>query len=132
MPDSLNSKIHSPPVNDTPLHRFLVLAAIKLLKRVRPHAGSVLLLSRNLCVKYGPLVQLSEASTMRYISSIHPFLCLRSFAPSNIAVGDLYSHGKNSWRHDCGSVGVSKRGVKDEASITTKAVHPRTEEPCPS
>jgi hypothetical protein len=75
-PDLKTTDIHlslpsaqSSPVNDTPLYRFLVLAAIRLLKLVRPHKGRVLLVSRSLCIKYGPLVHLSEASTMRYISA---------------------------------------------------------------
>lgn len=73
---NLDSKFHypssnteSPSVNNTFLRRFLVLAAVKLLKHVRPRKGCVLFLSRGLCVKYGSLVQLSEASTIRYISS---------------------------------------------------------------
>ncbi|WEW55213.1 hypothetical protein PRK78_000642 [Emydomyces testavorans] len=55
-------------IHNTPLYRFLVLAAVKLLKRVRPHKGRVLLVSRSLCIKYGSHIQLSEASTMRYIA----------------------------------------------------------------
>ncbi|KAI9700032.1 MAG: hypothetical protein M1836_002566 [Candelina mexicana] len=58
----------SPPVNDKALYRFLVLIAIKLSKRYRPFSGSVLLISKQICIKYGRLVNLSEASTMRFIS----------------------------------------------------------------
>ncbi|KAG2007744.1 hypothetical protein GB937_008396 [Aspergillus fischeri] len=58
MSDSINWEIHSSFVNDTPQHRFLVLAAIRLLKRVQPHAGRRSSLSLAICV-----------------STIHPFLC---------------------------------------------------------
>lgn len=58
----------SSPINDTLLRRFLVLAAIRLLKKFRPRTGNVLLLSDRLCVKFGPLRHLSEASTMRFIA----------------------------------------------------------------
>lgn len=57
----------SSPINDTLLRMFLVLAAIRLLKKFRPRTG-VLLLSDRLCVKFGPLRHLSEASTMRFIA----------------------------------------------------------------
>ncbi|KAH7890944.1 kinase-like domain-containing protein [Phlebopus sp. FC_14] len=56
-------------VNDTPLRRFAVLAAIKLLKRIRPRIGNVLFLTDKLCVKYGPLKPLSEAFTLHFVAN---------------------------------------------------------------
>ncbi|KAI9801231.1 MAG: hypothetical protein M1825_003505 [Sarcosagium campestre] len=58
----------SPPINVTRARRFLVLAAVKLLRRFRPRTGSVLHFSGRLCVKYGPSRHLSEASTMLFIA----------------------------------------------------------------
>ncbi|KAH3603029.1 hypothetical protein KXV56_005737, partial [Aspergillus fumigatus] len=58
----------SKPVNDNFLNRGLTLLAIKFLKRIRPREGNVLMLSGELCVKYGRRVHLSEASTMRFVS----------------------------------------------------------------
>ena len=58
----------SRPVNDSALYRFVVLSAIRLLKHVRPHCGSVLFVSRGICIKYGHLINLSEASTMCIVS----------------------------------------------------------------
>lgn len=47
----------------------MTLGAIRILKRLRPRGGlNVLMLTSGICVKYGKLVRLSEASTMRYIS----------------------------------------------------------------
>ncbi|KAH3486030.1 hypothetical protein KXW06_007459, partial [Aspergillus fumigatus] len=43
----------SKPVNDNFLNRGLTLLAIKFLKRIRPREGNVLMLSGELCVKYG-------------------------------------------------------------------------------
>lgn len=60
--------IESQPVNSTRLRRFLVLAAIKLLKRIVPSHGALIFLPNNLCIKYGPLRNLSEASAMRFIA----------------------------------------------------------------
>lgn len=57
----------SKPVNDTRLRRFLVLASIKFLKHFRPRNGGILFLSNKICVRYGPLKNLSEASTMEFI-----------------------------------------------------------------
>ncbi|KFY29188.1 hypothetical protein V491_00148 [Pseudogymnoascus sp. VKM F-3775] len=57
----------SKPINDTCLRRFLVLTSIKLLKHFRPRHGGILLLTNNICVKYGSLRNLSEASTMQFI-----------------------------------------------------------------
>ncbi|CEJ58686.1 hypothetical protein PMG11_07335 [Penicillium brasilianum] len=62
---SLNS---SKPVNSNVVYRCLTLLAIRILKRIRPREGNVLMLTDGLCVKYGRRVQLSEASTMRFIS----------------------------------------------------------------
>lgn len=61
------------PINDTKLNRFLVLAAIKiyqsrLVRPFRRESGSVLFLTKSLCVKYGPVRQLPEASTMEFIA----------------------------------------------------------------
>ncbi|KFY72618.1 hypothetical protein V499_07241 [Pseudogymnoascus sp. VKM F-103] len=57
----------SKPINDTYLNRFLILASIKLLKHFRPRNGGILFLTDKICVKYGPLKNLSEASTMQFI-----------------------------------------------------------------
>lgn len=61
---SLNS---SEPVDSNVVYRCLTLLAIRILKRIRPREGNVLMLTDGLCVKYGRRVQLSEASTMRFI-----------------------------------------------------------------
>ncbi len=58
----------SQPVNNNARHRYLTLLAIKILERFRPRHGNVLMLTGKLCVKYGRRVDLSEASTMRFIS----------------------------------------------------------------
>ena len=58
----------SRPVNDSALYRLVVLTAVRLLKHVRPHCGSVLFVSRGICIKYGHLINLSEASTMCFVS----------------------------------------------------------------
>lgn len=58
----------SNPVNDNPLNRCLVLLAIKLLRRIRPRGGPVLMLTGGLCVKYGRRIHLSEAASMRFIA----------------------------------------------------------------
>lgn len=55
-------------INDTWLNRLLVLAAIKILRRFRPRRGSILLLTDSVCIKYGPLHHLPEASTMEFIA----------------------------------------------------------------
>lgn len=60
--------VQSPPVNNQVLYRLLVVIAVKLFKRCRPHSGRVLLLSKRICIKYGQLVNLSEASAIRFIS----------------------------------------------------------------
>jgi hypothetical protein len=56
------------PINSTVLNRFLVLAAVKLLKRIRPHQGTVLFISNHLCIKFGEIRHLTEASSMRFIT----------------------------------------------------------------
>ncbi|KAH1401352.1 hypothetical protein KXX64_001580, partial [Aspergillus fumigatus] len=43
----------SRPVNDNLLYWGLTLLVIKVLKRIRPREGNVLMLSGELCVKYG-------------------------------------------------------------------------------
>lgn len=58
----------SKPVKSTALSRFMTLVAIRILKRIRPREGNVLMLTDGICVKYGRRVHLSEASTMRFIS----------------------------------------------------------------
>lgn len=58
----------SKPINATWGRRFGTLVAVAFLKRARPRKGSILLLSRRLCVKYGDRVDLSEASAMRFIA----------------------------------------------------------------
>lgn len=58
----------SKPVNNNVLYRCSTLLAIRILKRIRPREGNVLMLTDGLCVKYGRRVHLSEASTMRFIS----------------------------------------------------------------
>ncbi|MCJ1405707.1 hypothetical protein MMC11_008937 [Xylographa trunciseda] len=66
--DPTPASTESAPINNTRLRRFLVLAAIQLLKHFRPRQGNVLMLSNGLCVKYGPLRRLSEAQTMCFIA----------------------------------------------------------------
>ena len=53
---------------DTFLTGHLTLLAIKLLQPLHPIKGILLMLTNNLCVKYGPLVQPSEAASMRFIA----------------------------------------------------------------
>ena len=60
--------MQSRPVNDSTLYRLIILTAIQLLKHIRPHRGSVLFVSKGICIKYGRLINLSEASTMCFIS----------------------------------------------------------------
>ena len=52
-------------INDTPFNRF----AHKSPRMVSPQCGDVLFLTNKLCVKYGDLVQISEAFTMQFITS---------------------------------------------------------------
>ena len=58
----------SKPINDKFLYRFSTLLAVKILKRVRPRQGNVLMLTDRLCDKYGRRVHLAEASTMCFVS----------------------------------------------------------------
>ncbi|OMP83919.1 hypothetical protein BK809_0001302 [Diplodia seriata] len=60
--------MESAPINDSWLRRCTVLVLIGLLERFRPRQGVVLMLSDKVCVKHGPLVHLSEASTLRFIA----------------------------------------------------------------
>lgn len=61
-------KYVSRPINDTWFHRLVVLAAINVLGRFRPRQGMILFLTESICVKYGPLRHLPEASTMDFIA----------------------------------------------------------------
>jgi hypothetical protein len=60
--------IKTKPINNTPLRRFLVLAAVKLLKHIVPTHGAVIFTSDKFVIKYGTLRNLPEASTMRFIA----------------------------------------------------------------
>ncbi|KAJ5902833.1 hypothetical protein N7495_003361 [Penicillium taxi] len=51
----------SKPFESNFLHRYLTHIAIQILKRIRPRQGNVLLLTDEICVKYGRRVHLSEA-----------------------------------------------------------------------
>ena len=51
------------------VQRHLTLMAIATLKRFRPHVSSVLLLTRGVCVKYGPFQHLSYVTAMQFIAS---------------------------------------------------------------
>ncbi|OJJ69322.1 hypothetical protein ASPBRDRAFT_130749 [Aspergillus brasiliensis CBS 101740] len=55
------------PIKDGTLYRHLTLFAIAALRRFRPFQGSVLMLTDQICVKYGQHVDLSEAATMRFV-----------------------------------------------------------------
>lgn len=55
-------------INDTWFNRFVTLAAIKLLGRLRPRNGMIMFVTENTCIKYGPLRHLPEASTMNFIA----------------------------------------------------------------
>jgi hypothetical protein len=56
------------PINYTPLRRFMVLAAVKLLKDIVPRHGALVFIGNKLCIKYGSLRNLPEASTMRFMA----------------------------------------------------------------
>ena len=59
----------SQPINATTFRRYLTLLAIKFSKRFRKQSSSpVLFLSKKLCVKCGPQVNLSEASAMEFVA----------------------------------------------------------------
>ncbi|CAG7956139.1 unnamed protein product [Penicillium olsonii] len=89
--------------NDTALCRCSTLAAIKILKRIRPRAGCVLMLTSRVCVKYGSRVHLSEASTMRFISQhtsipVPKVICAfthsgRTYIVMERIQGDMISNG---------------------------------------
>lgn len=51
------------------VRRHLTLVAVATLKRFRPHASSVLFVTRGVCVKYGPFQHLSNAAAMQFIAS---------------------------------------------------------------
>ncbi|KAF2023627.1 hypothetical protein EK21DRAFT_105175 [Setomelanomma holmii] len=55
-------------INATAFRRHLTLLAIKLLKRFRKRNGTVLFLSKKICVKYGSSVSLSEASSIPFVA----------------------------------------------------------------
>lgn len=55
-------------VNNTPLRRFLILATLRLCRRILPRHGPVLMLSKKLCIKVGTLKQPAEAATMQFIA----------------------------------------------------------------
>ncbi|KAH7405720.1 kinase-like domain-containing protein [Phaeosphaeria sp. MPI-PUGE-AT-0046c] len=67
--ESTANAAQSQPINATPFRRYLTLLAIKSLRRFRESTGTVLILSDKLCVKYGTIVRLSEAWTMRYVAN---------------------------------------------------------------
>ena len=56
-------------INTTWPRVHATLAAIAVLKRLRPRLSSVLFLTPNICVKYGPFQHISEAATMQYIAA---------------------------------------------------------------
>src|SRR5689334_8784500 len=60
---------YSQPINATIPRRFLILLAVKIIKRLRKPHGPVLFLSKQLCVKCGYLVSLSEVSTLQFVAN---------------------------------------------------------------
>lgn len=58
----------SEQINATAFQRYLTLLAIKLLKRFRKRSGTVLFLSKKICVKYGSGVNLREVSSIRFVA----------------------------------------------------------------
>jgi len=66
--ESPTNATQSPPINATLLNRCLTLLAVKLIKRTRKRNGSVLFLSRTLCVKIRSATNLSEASTLQFVA----------------------------------------------------------------
>lgn len=58
----------SESIRGTVLRRLLTLIAVKLCRRWRPRSGTVLMLSCNICVKYGNLQCVTEAATMEHIA----------------------------------------------------------------
>lgn len=49
-------------------HQRLVLTIVQLIKRLRPRYGSVIMVSKGICIKYGTLVKMSEAYAMQFVS----------------------------------------------------------------
>lgn len=47
----------------------LILVSIPLLRRFRPRQGAIIFLTRGICVKYGPLVTLSEARNLEFLAA---------------------------------------------------------------
>jgi serine/threonine protein kinase len=71
--DDANTKPDALPpspkdIQNTPLRRFAVLAAIKTLGRFRSWRGGALSLTNKICVMYGFGVQMSEAFTLQFIA----------------------------------------------------------------
>lgn len=65
--------VRSPPdthsgINNSWLWRTLTLASISLLRPFRPSQGGVLMLTSNICVKYGPSRHISEAEAMVHVA----------------------------------------------------------------
>ncbi|KAH0826852.1 hypothetical protein J3R83DRAFT_4388 [Lanmaoa asiatica] len=56
-------------INNTLFHRLAVISTVKCFRRFFPRHGSVLFLTKKLCVKYGDLAQIAEAFTMQFIAS---------------------------------------------------------------
>ncbi|KAH0284987.1 kinase-like protein [Aureobasidium namibiae CBS 147.97] len=52
----------------TPFQKWLLLASISLLRRFRNLSGSVLMLTSDLCVKFGNRLDLAEAQTMLFVT----------------------------------------------------------------
>jgi aminoglycoside phosphotransferase (APT) family kinase protein len=55
-------------VNDTLLRQFFVLVTLRLLNRILPRHGPVLMIPKNLCIKVGSLKQPAEAAAMQFIA----------------------------------------------------------------
>jgi aminoglycoside phosphotransferase len=66
MTDAHANELHLPRPNA--LQRCLLLSSINLLRRFRQRKGSVLMLTKDLCVKYGARLDLVEAQTMIYVA----------------------------------------------------------------
>lgn len=56
------------PFSSTWWLRSLTITAVKLCKRWRVHHGSVLFLSKKLCIKYGYFIHLSEAAAIQFVA----------------------------------------------------------------
>ncbi|RMZ67681.1 kinase subdomain-containing [Pyrenophora seminiperda CCB06] len=55
-------------INATTFRRYSTLLAIKLLKRFGKRTGTVLHLSKKICVKYGEIVTLNDAASMQFVA----------------------------------------------------------------